>query len=80
LVDALGSFTVALEKARELGGLPKDKRPAAMILTPPRKSTLPPAFATADPAKIALDAVSEFRALLLTTRMWAISLWQEPRL
>jgi protease-4 len=74
LVDALGGFPAALEKARELGGLPKDKRPTALILTPPRKTALPPAF-SAEPTRHGLDWVSDMRALLLGTRVWAVALW-----
>lgn len=76
LVDTLGDFTIALEKARELGKLPKDKRAAAILITPPRKSALPPALATViNPTQFALDQLDELRSLLLNTRTWAVSLW-----
>jgi protease-4 len=79
LVDTLGSFTAALEKARELGGLPKDKRPSAIIYGPARRAVLPPAFASAEPAKVMVDWLSETRALLLSTRAWAVSMWSAEK-
>ncbi|MCS6848496.1 MAG: signal peptide peptidase SppA [Anaerolineae bacterium] len=76
LVDALGDFTIAVEKARELGGLPSDKRIAAIIITPPRKPVLPPAFsAVVHPARVAFDGLRELRELLSATSVWAVSLW-----
>ncbi len=76
LVDALGDFTVALEKARELGGLPSDKRAAAVVITPPRRAMLPPAFlAVAHPARVAFDGLRELCELLIETSVWAVSLW-----
>ena len=80
LVDALGDFTLALEKARELAGLPKDKRPAAILLTPPRKAMLPlPFYALAHPARTALAEARELRELLVSTGSWALSLWHSDK-
>lgn len=76
LVDALGDFTVAVEKARELGGLPSDRRTAAIIITPPRKPALPPAFsAIVHPSRVAFDGLRALRELLTGTTAWAVSLW-----
>ncbi len=76
LVDALGDFTVAVEKARELGGLLSDKRAAAVLITPPRRPMLPSAFsAVAHPARVAFDGLRELRELLIETSVWAVSLW-----
>lgn len=79
LVDALGDFTVAVEKARELGGLPSDRRTAAIIITPPRKPALPPAFsAIVHPSRVAFDGLRALRELLTGTTAWAVSLWHSP--
>ncbi|BCX02124.1 MAG: endopeptidase IV [Candidatus Roseilinea sp.] len=76
LVDALGDFTVALEKARELGGLPSDKRVAAIIIMPPRTPVLPPAFSViGHPARAAFEELQALRELLSGTSLWAVSLW-----
>jgi len=80
LVDALGDFTLALEKARELAGLPKDKRAAAVLLTPPRRALLPLPFpALVHPAYAALAEARELRELLASTGSWALSLWHSDK-
>ncbi|GIV85281.1 MAG: endopeptidase IV [Candidatus Roseilinea sp.] len=77
LVDALGDFTVAVEKARELGGLPSNKRVGVVVITPPRRPMLPPTFsAIARPARATLDGLRELRELLTETSAWAVSLWR----
>jgi protease-4 len=78
LVDALGDFTYAVEKARELADLPIDKRIAAIMIMPPRKWVLPQAF-TADPAQLLVNRMSELRSLLLSTRAWAVAMWSADR-
>lgn len=80
LVDALGDFTLALEKARELAGLPADKRVSAILLTPPRQPELPVPFpALANPAshltRSLIGQLDEARRMLLGARTWAISPW-----
>ncbi|MCS7054869.1 MAG: signal peptide peptidase SppA [Thermoflexales bacterium] len=76
LVDALGDFTVALERARELAGLPGDKRAAAIIIAPPRRPMLPPPLsAIGGSQRAALDGLRELRDLLTQTSTWAVSLW-----
>ena len=82
LVDALGDFTLALEKARELASLPKDKRAAAVLLTPPRRALLPlsfPAPAAAHLASVALAEARELRELLISASSWALSLWHSDK-
>jgi protease-4 len=75
LVDTLGDFTVALDKARELAKLPTDKRTPAVLLTPPRKASLPPTFAVPSPTQLVADQINEVRSLLLSTRLWAVCMW-----
>ncbi len=80
LVDALGDFTVALEKARELGGLPEDKRAPAIVIEPPRKSILPPPFsAITNPTRATFEQLHELRELLAGTGAWALSLWHSTK-
>jgi protease-4 len=82
LVDTLGDFPAALEKARELAKLPTDtagKRTPAVLLTPQRKATLPPAFGMPSLAQLVADQLSELRALLLNTRLWAVSMWSTEK-
>jgi protease-4 len=79
LVDAMGDFTVALEKARELAKLPPDKRTAAILVTPPRKFVLPNPFPAASPATLLFDQINEIKALLSASHIWAISLWQAEK-
>jgi protease-4 len=72
LVDDLGDFTLAVQKARELSGLSGEKRVGAVIVTPPRKFVLPtPAAAGA--------ALQALRRQLLRTRVWAVLPWLVDR-
>ncbi len=75
LVDTLGDFSVALDKARELAQLPADKRTPIHIYRPTRKSSLLSLFALADPAAWLRTQWSEARTLFTSTRVWAIGLW-----
>jgi protease-4 len=73
LVDALGDFPAALEKARELAKLPEDKKVCAVLISPPKEAVLPRAFEKAGAIKDLLSSLEEMRALLLHTRVWAMS-------
>jgi protease-4 len=75
LVDALGGFAMALNKARELAKLPADKRTPIHIYRPARKSSLLSLFALTDPATWLRNQWAEAHALFTTTRAWAIALW-----
>jgi protease-4 len=80
LVDALGDFTTALAKARELAKLPDEtvKRTRAVLVEGGRRNTLPPMFPLPTPQALWKE-VSELRRLLLGTRTWAISLWSAEK-
>lgn len=80
LVDTLGDFPAALEKARELANLPKDKRIAAVLVTPPRKPTLPTMFPVVNPATFVFNQLAEVRQLFSATRSWAVSMWGTEKL
>jgi protease-4 len=56
LVDELGDFTLALDKARDLAGLPQAQRPHAIVVAPPRKFALPT-------PKAAKEGLNDLRAL-----------------
>jgi protease-4 len=68
LVDALGSFELAIEKARTLAGLPADCPPRVYALTP-RTS-----WASFLPA-LSYATLGELRALFSTTHIWALAPW-----
>jgi ClpP class serine protease len=78
LVDELGDFTVAVDKAKELAGLPKDERVIAFAVQPPRKFTLPaPATALSWISKAAqTQSLVQF---LARARTWAILPWSVER-
>jgi protease-4 len=65
LVDALGDFTLALDKARELAGIPADLRPRAIAISPPRKFALPTP-----------QSITARLAWLARPRAWAILPWR----
>jgi len=69
LVDALGSFEVAIEKARELAGLPADRRPLVCALTPRSAwlSLLP----------MLAQGWASLGELLTETRVWALAPWRD---
>jgi protease-4 len=70
LVDALGSFEVAVERARSLAGLPADRSPRVYVLTSRASwASFLPVFSRAWPA------VDELRALFGATRVWALAPW-----
>jgi protease-4 len=73
LVDVLGDFTVALEKAREMAKLPAGKRVQAILVSPPKEAVLPKPFEKAGAIKEMVSGLEEMRALLLHTRIWAMS-------
>ena len=76
LVDELGDFTLALQQARDLAGLPADRRVRAVNITPPRKFMLP---ALPTPATLAgIDIVDRLVRLLGRVHVWAILPWQPP--
>ena len=75
LIDTLGDFPAALEKARELANLPTDKRTAAILITPPRKPALPPMFALANPATLVFDQLAALKQLFASTRTWALTMF-----
>ncbi len=68
LVDALGSFELAIEKARTLAGLPADCPPRVYALTPRTSwaSFLP---------TLSHATLGELRALFSTTHIWALAPW-----
>lgn len=80
LVDALGDFTAALAKARELANLPDDKvkRTRTYLMDGGRRNALPPMFPVLTPQSLWRE-VNEWRRLLLSTRTWAISLWSAEK-
>lgn len=71
LVDELGDLRAALDKARDLAGMPADHRPRAIGVTSPKRYMLSPAQAAA-----ALWDTAALRAWLLRTHTWAILPWR----
>jgi protease-4 len=71
LVDALGGFDLALERARALAGLPNDKKTSWAVYSPTKGVELPRAFPITQP----MQWLDELRALLLGARTWMISMW-----
>jgi ClpP class serine protease len=75
LVDELGDFALAVDRARELASLPADKRPLAIGIAPPRKFVLPvPQTATA--MAIGLTNIRALLPWFTCTRTWAVMPWQ----
>jgi len=71
LVDELGDFTLALEQAWSLAGLPEGQRPHAIVIAPPRKFTLPTPRAAA-------NGLADLRALwgmFSRARSWILLPW-----
>ncbi len=71
LVDELGDFTLALNKAHALAGLPQAQRPHAIVIAPPRKIALPT-------PKAAQEGLSDLRTLwnhFNRARTWALLPW-----
>lgn len=75
LVDGLGDFSRAVERARELAGLPEEPRPPIMLVAPPRKPTLPPLFPVSAPAYWLADVYGWLRGLTSRYRAWAVLPW-----
>ncbi len=80
LVDAMGDFAAALAKARELAKLPNEqvKRTRVVFIEGSRRNALPPTFPMLNPQAVWKE-VSEWRRLLLSARVWAISLWSAEK-
>ena len=76
LVDELGDFSVALQQARELAGLPAERRVRAMEIMPPRKFMLPTLPTRS--ALAGLDALDRLSRMLARVHTWAILPWQPP--
>ena len=76
LVDELGDFSMALQQARELAGLPAERRVRAVDVMPPRKFMLPTLPTRS--ALAGLDVLDRFARLLAHVHMWAILPWQPP--
>ncbi len=72
LVDELGDFSRAVEKARELAGLPPDPRVRTVIIGPSRNPLLPPQFS---PASFSLAEAGRLLKLLRAPSAWAILPW-----
>jgi protease-4 len=75
LVDALGGFDLALERARALAGLPNDKKTSWAVYSPTKWVELPRAFPIAQPTQW----LEDMRSLLLGARTWMISMWQSEK-
>lgn len=75
LVDELGSFALALDKARALAGLPEALRPSAIVIGPPRKFALPTPKAAAE----GLAGVRALWNMFGRARHWALLPWQMPK-
>ena len=76
LVDELGDFMLAVQRARELAGLPDDRRARAVSIAPPRKFMLP---ALPTPTALARwDVVERLTKMLARVHTWAILPWQPP--
>ncbi|MEO6063454.1 MAG: S49 family peptidase [Thermoflexales bacterium] len=72
LVDALGDFQVALNKAAELGKIPADKRAPFWVVSPPRGFSLPSPFI--DPAALTrsvMDDTQQRIRRIMSGRAWA---------
>jgi protease-4 len=71
LVDSLGSFSVALAKARELAGLADEPRVPAVLVSPDRKHRLLPAsWRNAIAGLVELARIPNVR---LSPKVWAIN-------
>jgi protease-4 len=76
LVDELGDFTLAVQRARELAGLPADRRARVVNVMPPHKFMLP---TLPTPSALAgLDGLDRFTRMLARVHTWAILPWQPP--
>ncbi|MCS7061371.1 MAG: signal peptide peptidase SppA [Anaerolineae bacterium] len=81
LVDELGNFRRAIEKACELAGLPREPQPRIALLVPPRKPALPLAFsawmagAVRPSTDAGLHGGSWLHALFSRWQVWAIWPW-----
>ncbi len=81
LVDELGDFSRAVEKARELAGLPSDLCVHAVIVGPPRRPLLPARFSLSSLADairtgtIRADWFTVANRLLGSRAAWAILPW-----
>ncbi len=76
LVDELGDFSMALQQARELAGLPAEQRVRAVEIMPPRKFILPTLPTRS--ALAGLDVLDRLTRLLAHVHTWAILPWQLP--
>ncbi len=77
LVDEVGDFTRAVDKARELAGLPAGVKMRAWLIPPPHKRLLPPPF-LAQPAQwqwLASPGAALARSFS-RARVWAVLPWQ----
>ncbi|MCL4505888.1 MAG: signal peptide peptidase SppA [Chloroflexi bacterium] len=72
LVDELGDFTAAVDKARDLAGLPAGVRPRAIAISPPRKYSLPMPQAAAE----GLERMQALIGWLARPRAWTILPWR----
>ncbi len=75
LVDELGDFTLAVNKARELAGLPGGLRPRVIAVLPPRKYQLPAPQAAA----AGLQQLQTVLGWLARPRAWTILPWSTGR-
>ena len=69
LVDEVGGFRAALEKARELAEIPKETADTLVRMSPPRAARPTPG----EPVGEAVDAVSVASSELRAGRVWAIA-------
>ena len=76
LVDDLGDFTLAVDKARELAGLPAEHRVGAAAIQPPRKFVLPARATAGAMLSLGFDAMRALRRQLHGSRVWALLPWQ----
>ena len=69
LVDEVGGLRAAVEKARQLGGIPGELPDVLIKLSPPRNARPTPG----EPVREAVDALHAAFSELTTTRMWALT-------
>jgi protease-4 len=69
LVDEVGGLRAAVEKARQLGGIPGELPDVLIKLSPPRNARPTPG----EPVREAVDAMYAAFSELATTRVWALA-------
>ncbi len=80
LVDELGDFARAVDKARELAGLPAAPKVSAVLIPPPRQPMLPPRFPVSAGAWNWLAQPGAWMARLVgRARVWRVMPWQVER-